>query len=153
MKLISHRGNIRGKKIQLENEPSYIDVALKEGYDVEIDLWIDDDGFYLGHDEPIYPIELKWLTDRYLNLWIHCKSLKTIEKLKDLEFEVGLTSLNYFWHEDDDVTITSKGHIWAYPGVQPIKYSVAVQPELNDDDTSQCIAICSDYIEKHKKLL
>ena len=25
---------------------------------VEIDLWIDDDGFYLGHDEPIYPIEL-----------------------------------------------------------------------------------------------
>ena len=96
MRLISHRGNIRGKKIQLENEPSYIDVALKEGYDVEIDLWIDDDGFYLGHDEPIYPIELKWLTDRYLNLWIHCKSLKTIEKLKELEFEVGLTSLNYF---------------------------------------------------------
>ena len=40
----------------------------------------------------------------------------------------------------------------AYP-VQPIKYSKAVQPELNDDDTSQCIAICSDYIEKHKKLL
>ena len=25
MRLISHRGNIRGKKIQLENEPSYID--------------------------------------------------------------------------------------------------------------------------------
>ena len=66
MRLISHRGNVDGKYPQYENEPEYVDKHFKEGYDVEIDLWIDNDGFYLGHDEPTYPIDLKWLTDRYL---------------------------------------------------------------------------------------
>ena len=36
MKLISHRGNIRGPVPGRENAPSYIDCALGNGYDVEI---------------------------------------------------------------------------------------------------------------------
>ena len=39
MKLISHRGNILGRKKQLENNPNYIENTLKLGYDVEIDVW------------------------------------------------------------------------------------------------------------------
>ena len=58
MKLISHRGNINGKHEKFENFPSYIDTAIDQGYDVEIDLWKDSDGFYLGHDEPTYPVDL-----------------------------------------------------------------------------------------------
>ena len=56
MKLISHRGNVDGKYPQYENLPEYVDKALDLGYDVEVDLWIDNDGYYLGHDEPTYPI-------------------------------------------------------------------------------------------------
>lgn len=150
MRLISHRGNINGKNELLENSPSYIDIAIKEGYDVEIDLWIDNDEFYLGHDEPTYPITLNWLVDRSLKLWVHCKDLKTIEELKRLEDENGLRNINYFYHQTDDVTMTSEGILWVYPGKQPIQYSVAVLPETNKDDVSKCYGICSDIIETYK---
>jgi hypothetical protein len=42
-------------------------------------------------------------------------------------------------------------YIWAYPGKQPIYKSIAVMPELNNDDVTKCIGICSDYIEKYQK--
>jgi hypothetical protein len=47
--------------------------------------------------------------------------------------------LNYFFHQEDDITLTSKGYIWAYPGKQPIKNSIAVMPELNKDDLTVII--------------
>ena len=148
-RLISHRGNVDCKYPQYENLPEYVDKALNLGYDVEVDLWIDNDGFYLGHDEPTYPIDLKWLTDRYLSLWIHCKNLRTVEGLRDLQNNM-LTDLNYFFHNTDDCTITSRGHIWVYPGKQPVTNSIAVLPEWNDDDISKAYGICSDYIKKYK---
>ena len=148
-RLISHRGNVDGKYPQYENLPEYVDKALNLGYDVEVDLWIDNDGFYLGHDEPTYPIDLKWLTDRYLSLWIHCKNLRTVEGLRDLQNNM-LTDLNYFFHNTDDCTITSGGYIWVYPGKQPVTNSIAVLPEWHDDDISKAYGICSDYIKKYK---
>ena len=42
MKIISHRGNIRGKVPGRENAPSYIDCALGNGYDVEFDVLVVD---------------------------------------------------------------------------------------------------------------
>ena len=42
MILISHRGNINGKFKSWENEPTYIDKAISEGYDVEVDVWYKD---------------------------------------------------------------------------------------------------------------
>ena len=148
-RLISHRGNVDGKYPQYENLPEYVDKALNLGYDVEVDLWIDNDGFYLGHDEATYPVDLKWLTDRYLKLWIHCKNLRTVEGLRDLQNNM-LTDLNYFFHNTDDCTITSRGHIWVYPGKQPVTNSIAVLPEWHDDDISKAYGICSDYIKKYK---
>jgi hypothetical protein len=41
--------------------------------------------------------------------------------------------------------------VWAYPGKQPIKGSIAVMPEIHNDDLSKCVGICSDYIENYKK--
>ena len=150
MKLISHRGNINGENPQLENTPDYIDKALLLGYDVEIDIWKDEDGFYLGHDEPTYPVELDWLVERSLKLWVHCKDLKTIEELKRLEYENGINSIHYFFHNTDDTTITSQGKLWVYPGNQPIVHSIAVMPEINNDNLDDCIGICSDYINDYK---
>ncbi len=43
MKIISHRGNVRGPIPEKENRPSYIDCALGNGYDVEIHLDINTD--------------------------------------------------------------------------------------------------------------
>jgi len=64
MKIISHRGNVRGPIKDKENRPSYIDCALGNGYDVEIDLRVIGDELWLGHDEPQY----KSLTDGLENV-------------------------------------------------------------------------------------
>jgi hypothetical protein len=144
---ISHRGNINGKDIERENHPDYIDDAIRKGYDVEIDIWYKESKIWLGHDNPQYEISMRWLNDRKYKLWIHCKNLAAIELINWFKLDRGL---NYFWHQDDSVTLTSRGYIWAYPGKQPIKDSIAVLPEIYGDDVSQCIGICSDIIEEYK---
>jgi hypothetical protein len=144
MILISHRGNINGKKEELENKPQYIDESLSLGYDVEVDVWFIDGIFYLGHDNPQYGISLDWLYERKDKLWVHCKNVESIEKFNTLN-----ENYNYFWHQEDTVTLTSKNFIWAYPGKQPIKNSISVLPELFNDNTSVCIGICSDYIHNY----
>jgi len=61
---IAHRGNTNGKFESYENEPNYIDMAIKKGFDVEIDIWCIDNLIYLGHDKPQYGIDFGWLRDR-----------------------------------------------------------------------------------------
>jgi len=139
MKLISHRGNINGKNLEKENHPDYISKALSLGYDVEVDVWYDN-GFWLGHDKPVYPIRTSFLKNK--KLWCHAKNLEAIVEMKN-------NNIHYFWHQKDDITLTSKGYIWAYPGKQPIKESIAVLPEIYKDDVSNCIGICSDNIIKY----
>ena len=64
MILISHRGNINGRLESYENEPTYIDMAIKNGYDVEIDVWYKNKILFLGHDKPEYGVEFRWFIDR-----------------------------------------------------------------------------------------
>jgi hypothetical protein len=40
--------------------------------------------------------------------------------------------------------------MWVYPGKQPVKGGVAVLPEINDDDVSECYGVCSDNITIYK---
>ncbi len=142
IKLISHRGNINGKS-ENENSPEQIDKCISLGYDVEIDLWFVDNQFFLGHDKPEYSININWLEQRGDKLWIHCKNLEALSKLNS-------TLLNYFFHDSDKATLTSHGFMWVYPGEQPVLDSIAVLPEINNDDVSKCIGICSDFIVNYK---
>ena len=61
MKIISHRGNIEGPNSSTENFPDQINDCINRGYDVEIDLRIIDNIFYLGHDTPDHIVEFEWL--------------------------------------------------------------------------------------------
>ena len=144
MILISHRGNINGPIPERENHPDYIDQAIALGYDVEIDLWSIEGVLFLGHDEPQYGISQHWLNERYDKLWIHCKNIEAVEWFNMIK------GYNYFWHEKDTLTLTSFSHIWAYPGKQPIKNSIAVMPEINNDSITVCKGICSDYVQRYK---
>lgn len=141
MILISHRGNVNGKRLDSENSPEYIENAIEQGYEVEIDVWFKDGRLWLGHDEPQYSVEFRWIRDRITKLWIHCKNIESLLYFKDCEYPI-----NYFWHEEDTITLTSNGTIWAYPGKQPIKNSIAVLPEIHNDNVFSCIGICSDNI-------
>jgi hypothetical protein len=141
MILISHRGNIDGKIIERENDPIYINEALDLGYDVEIDVWFVDGEFWLGHDSPQYKTDYKFLmNDRF---WCHAKNLDALMEMKKY-------AIHYFWHETDTVTLTSKNYVWAYPGKQPIKGSIACLPEMENDNVLLCKGICSDYIKEYK---
>ena len=142
--LISHRGNISGKSL-LENSPDYIDNALEKGFDVEIDIRYTDNKLLLGHDKGQYPISLDWINERKNKLWAHCKDKYSIEYLNSKSSEI-----HFFFHEDDDLTITSKGFLWVFPGMQPVQNSIAVMPELYNDNIKQCIGVCSDFINNYK---
>ena len=144
MKLISHRGNLIGRIPQKENTPAYIDAAISSGFDVEVDVWVKSGIIWLGHDSPETQIDLEWLTHRKNFLWLHAKNSEA------LEFFIG-TDLHYFFHDQDLATITSKGYVWVYPGNQPIKGTVAVLPELYDDEVLSCIGVCSDNIIEYKR--
>jgi len=146
MKLISHRGNIEGVIESSENDPQYIDKALNLGYDVEIDIWYVDKILYSGHDAPTYTLDLNWLLDRKEMLWIHSKNITSLKYMKDLD-----EHLHYFWHQTDDITITSKGFFWTYPGKELTNHSIAVLPEKEKfNNIEDSYGICSDFIKKYR---
>lgn len=149
MKLIAHRGNISGKNPEKENQIDYITNALNEGYDVEIDIWNDNEKWYLGHDEPMYLFDVYSLMSEFSSIWFHCKNFQALEKL------LRYVDANCFWHEFDKVTLTSKRYIWAYPGYTLRRGSICVLPEvynISDKELKLCSGICSDYIERYKNL-
>jgi hypothetical protein len=146
MKLISHRGNIAGPTNE-ENHPDYIDHAIEQGYDVEVDIRIESWGvFFLGHDTPEYEVTLEWLQKRSNALWLHCKNIEALGWLNEHP-----NNLKYFWHQEDDYTITSNRFIWTYPNKLLYYNSICVLPELGyKGNINDCYAICSDYIERYK---
>jgi len=145
MILISHRGNLNGPNPERENSPKYIDETILAGYDVEIDIWLNDGILYLGHDSIQYETSHQWLKNRKDKLWIHCKNIEAIETFNFFNHDY-----HYFWHQEDTLTLTSKNIIWAYPGKQPIQNSIAVMPEIYNDNLDHCIGVCSDYIINYK---
>ena len=142
MILISHRGNLNGKS-NMENRPRHINKALWQGFDVEIDVWYIDDEFWLGHDIPQYKIEENFLENP--RLWCHAKNIDTLYKM------TSNSLIHCFWHQDDDVTLTSRGYLWTYPGKQLTKKSICVLPEFEDKKSKVILpknvaGICSDFI-------
>jgi len=141
MILISHRGNINGRVPELENTPDHIQKALDLGYDVEIDVWYDD-GFYLGHDKPQDEVSINHL--RNDKVWCHAKNIEALNlMLKE--------DIHCFWHQKDDVTLTSRGHMWTYPGKKTTDKSICILFEKDNKIPKNVYGVCSDYIMNYKK--
>jgi hypothetical protein len=148
MKFIAHRGLLLGKNPDIENLPGTIDHAIEQGFDVEIDLRKIGDSFYLGHDqEQMRFIDFKFITDRAAHLWVHAKNLDVFDYLYDYR-----DSINYFWHTDEAVVITSHGTPWAFPGNFNIRNGIAVCPEykMNYKEAHRLPVqgICSHHIQE-----
>ena len=136
MILISHRGNVKGID-KNENHPELILDALKMGFNVEIDVWYSKGNFYLGHDKPQYKVKKKFLI--HSKFWCHAKNPAAI-------YELSKTNAHYFWHQEDDYTLTSKGYIWVYPNKKYFKNSIIVLTKKTKDYPKNCLGICSDFI-------
>jgi hypothetical protein len=147
MKLIAHRGNINGINEDKENLPEYILEAINLKYDCEIDIRLIDTVLYLGHDTPNYQIDINFLLNNSMKLWIHCKNYEAFGYL------IQYKELNIFWHQSDSYTLTSKGYIWCYPDqIPPNKtISIILMPEINNFNSLKhnmdCYGICSDYVK------
>ena len=139
MILISHRGNLNGRESE-ENNPYKLDMLLDLGYNIEIDVWLNDNKFFLGHDSPEYRVSLDYLQNDLL--WCHAKNLLSLEiMLKE--------GVHCFWHQADDFTLTSRGFIWTYPNKPVSKKNIIVCQTLEDTiyySKRDVAGICSDYI-------
>lgn len=144
-KIIAHRGNLSGPNPFRENSLDYIEEAISEGFDAEIDLWVKDDQCYLGHDKAQHLVTMNWLEKYKDFIWIHCKNLEALEKMSSASVE-----FNYFYHECDRYTLTSKGIGWILVGQIPFRKAVIVLPEsidfyrFNPEYIERSYGICTD---------
>lgn len=147
MKLISHRGNVSSVQTERENTKEYIDEAIDEGFDVEIDVWKlsnYDDVLWLGHDKSEQEIDLDWLSDRRNNLWVHAKNFMALEYLLKNDIKV-------FYHQKEEhVVIGNTTKIWSHNITEAGGSSII--PLLSKEDIDKCTSrrfygICSDYVQ------
>lgn len=146
--LISHRGNINGENSKWENHPDYIDEALKQDYDVEVDVWYKSGIWYTGHNLPTHNVKISYLMNN--RFWLHCKNYDALKELTLLDKE---KELNFFYHSTDPYTLTSKGYIWAYPNFSGSYKTIAVLPELYHTDVTSFDGICSDFVQFYRDIL
>jgi hypothetical protein len=148
MVLISHRGNINGAIKEKENHPDYLKEALDLGYDVEIDVWLMNDKFFLGHDCPQHKIAEAFFNKMDSSrVWYHAKNASAMEYLAQKK------DLTCFWHQNDAFTLTSNGRIWVHVNTKELpQNSICVLPEIrkSNEGIENCYAICSDFIERYK---
>jgi hypothetical protein len=139
MKLISHRGNLIGPDPSTENTELQINKCIDLGFDVEIDVWVIDGNFYLGHDGPVHMTTIDFLKND--KLWCHAKNLTALDTLLN-------NNVHCFWHENDERTLTSKGVIWTYPEKQTTSNSVVVVfGDTLSIENKELLGVCGDYVE------
>jgi hypothetical protein len=141
MKFIAHRGNVAGKTNK-ENRPDHVLSAIEHGFDVEVDVRGYNDRLWLGHDKMDYLVSGSLLRELIPHTWFHCKNLEALEYFASRPW----LDANYFWHQQDDYTITSHGNIWAFPGKPVSKNSVILLPEyFGYIIDMNAYGICTDF--------
>lgn len=161
MNIISHRGNLTGSDPYRENHPDYIDKAIaalnphnyRSGV-VEVDVWGDtgndyriiQDGLFLGHDFPSHKVNEDWLRKRSKSLILHCKNIEAVDCLLRARNLRGL-DVEWFWHENDKMTITNRGRLWMYPGNHhPAATTVLLgKPDRDTMPKTPMAGICTDH--------
>lgn len=143
MLLIAHRGNTSGPDPKSENSPKHLLNAISKGFDVEVDVWVVDGEISFGHDLPKWgKIPESFLLEIGSKAWFHCKNLEAL-----YFFNITFPHLTYFWHQSDDYTLTSNGHIWTYPNREVTEKSVIVLADQGAPLDHGCYGVCSDYVD------
>jgi hypothetical protein len=142
VKLISHRGNVNGPDPIRENTPTYLVEALNCGVEVEVDVWVVDGKIFFGHDKPEHEVGVTFVELIHRDAWFHCKNLEALEYFSRMD-----QGYRFFWHQADDYTLTSNGHLWTYPGLPYSSNSIVV--DLNETynyKDGEVFGVCVDYI-------
>lgn len=138
MKIISHRGNLRGRNPKTENHPDQI-IYASSYFDVEIDVWYTNGKYVLGHDYPQYEVSEDFFQKKY---WCHAKNFEAMERMIH-------SDIHCFWHENDKLTLTSMGIPWCYPNIY-VKNGITVLQEDSFKTDVLILGICTDNPIKFK---
>lgn len=144
---IAHRGLVDGPNEKLENHPDHILYVIEDlDYHCEVDVRYIKNQWWLGHDEPTYKVDESFIGKQ--GLWLHCKNLDALYRLVNAPFHY-----EYFWHQEDDFTLTSSGYIWTYPQKHLTNRSIAVVPETCDNywnyaKSVNLQGVCTKYVKK-----
>jgi hypothetical protein len=132
---------LHGQGSSIENTINSINFALKEGFDVEVDIWRKDDVLWLGHDFPQYYFFDQTLLDDK-RVWFHAKNLEALHFMA-----LYYPKSNFFWHQNDDYTLTSSGKIWTYPEKSLCSETIIVAMDHDQIDHAMqypIYGICTD---------
>ena len=133
MIIISHRGNLNGTNSTSENKPDSVLEALSLGFDVEVDVRLHKGNLYLGHDEPNYEIDLNFL--KQSGVWVHAKNKDVVSLLKNEK------DIHWFWHEVDQMTLTSREYVWCFPGHE---IDGGIMVDHGQKTNKNILGICTD---------
>lgn len=141
---IAHRGLADGPDPKRENHPKQIERSLADGWECEVDVWLIDGQWSLGHDGPQWKVSFSFLHQG--GLWLHCKNLEALHHL-------SATGLHFFAHDNDHHVLTSQRKIWTYPLNALTPISICVQPEWEADwrktvANLSCYGICSKHVQE-----
>jgi len=140
---IAHRGNYRGRDELRENTSAYIEEAIAAGYNVEIDVWLLGNVWYLGHDFPKEEITLSFMERP--QIWSHAKDLRGYISL------YNNPRVHVFWHDRDDFVFTSKGIKWAragirtHDGIMVMPNNSEVIGKIRDKELTPLGICCDDF--------
>lgn len=160
MKIISHRGNLHGPNTAKfgENHPdSIMYVLYNTNFDIEIDVWRIDKGYWLGHDSPEYYIGSRFgswnlMQEIFKNgrCWLHTKNPAA---LFDLSNDVTIEP-NFFWHDKDDYTLTNHKVIWTYPDkiISGSSDNQVIVDHSRKKLPQNLYGICTDYPLEQKEI-
>ncbi len=103
MKLVAKRGIFEGPGSGEENTFEQVKLALSKGFDVEVDVWLVDGKFFLGHDGPKVEVDKTFFNDT--RIWSHCKTKDTYYRL------VRSPQTLPFLHDDEDFALLKGGKL------------------------------------------
>ena len=157
IQLISHRGNLSGPEPHRENTTAFIDEAINAGYWVEVDVWKNEDGLWLGHDGPNHLTSLQWLLDKKKDLIVHSKDIGTLSRM----LESGMST---FYHSrESHAIIANLNLIWSHDISNFSKKSIIPLMEKKDIDSfsqlteviknNSVFGICSDDVVLLSKII
>jgi len=165
-RIISHRANLDGPNPNTENTLDSIQKCIELEIDMELDIWYVNNKFYLGHDSPCIEFNPFIFDFKKSNVWFHCKTIETLDKLFTNTFWYRQNYANqytFFYHNTDAVTLTSALEFWTYPGEKLCHRSIAVMPDYTSHEyqgkvckllsTNEIKGICTDYVHEWKEKL
>lgn len=152
-RFISHRGNLENKITSDENRPDVLDRRIRQGYQVELDVWVRDTSYWLGHDEPQYEVSFDWLMKDLGKKYIHCKDGPTFEHMLIRSGREGYNP-NLFYHTNEDYALTTRRYVITHPCETLLEGSINMMPEMasikRNEEREKAYAVCSDAIRNWK---